>query len=190
MNRVEGVEDRSTDSRLWHECKWVVSYTLRPLCIRDGKETSEHSGWAISKLDDWPTAGQLRSAHRFTFHEDESGCFNRKTVLWLRRLAGGHSSRTPGFAPRSVHVGFVVDKATLGQGFSEFFGFPLSISFHRGSPYSYVIWEMNTRPVGNRSSETFSHPVDMNYFHWNILSQRKQATRFGQLLAHISAISP
>jgi hypothetical protein len=26
---------------------------------------------------------------------------------------------------------------------SEFFGFTLSISFHHGSPYSYIIWGMN-----------------------------------------------
>jgi hypothetical protein len=37
---------------------------------------------------------------------------------------------------------------------SEFFGFPLSLSFHRGSPYSNISWGMNNRPVGGRSSET------------------------------------
>jgi hypothetical protein len=37
------------------------------------------------------------------------------------------------FDPRSVHVGFVVDKVALGQGFPEYFGLPLSISFHRCS---------------------------------------------------------
>jgi hypothetical protein len=37
--------------------------------------------------------------------------------------------------------------------FSEFFGFPLQISFHNGSPYSYI-WRMNDRPVGGRSSGT------------------------------------
>jgi hypothetical protein len=40
--------------------------------------------------------------------------------------------------------------------FSEFFGFPLSISFHRGSPYSCIIWGMNKRPVDDRSSDTVS----------------------------------
>jgi hypothetical protein len=30
---------------------------------------------------------------------------------------------------------------------SEFFGFSLSISFHCGSPYSYITWGMNNRPV-------------------------------------------
>jgi hypothetical protein len=31
---------------------------------------------------------------------------------------------------RSEHVGFVVDKAELGQVFSEYFGFPCQSSFH------------------------------------------------------------
>jgi hypothetical protein len=31
----------------------------------------------------------------------------------------------------SVHVGFVVDKVALGQVSPQYFGFPLSVSFHR-----------------------------------------------------------
>jgi hypothetical protein len=31
--------------------------------------------------------------------------------------------------------------------FSEFFSFPLSISFHRGSPYSYIIWGIKIGPL-------------------------------------------
>jgi hypothetical protein len=38
--------------------------------------------------------------------------------------------RRPGFA-YGQHVGFVVDKAALGQVFSEYFGFPCQFSFHR-----------------------------------------------------------
>jgi hypothetical protein len=41
--------------------------------------------------------------------------------------------------------------------FFEFFSFPLSILFHRGSPYSHIIWEMKNRSVGGRSSERVSH---------------------------------
>jgi hypothetical protein len=48
----------------------------------------------------------------------------------LRRLAAGLPPRRPAFDPGSVHVGFVVDKVALGQVLPEFFGFPLSISFH------------------------------------------------------------
>jgi hypothetical protein len=32
---------------------------------------------------------------------------------------------------RAGHVGFVVDKAALGQVFSEYFGFPCQSSFHQ-----------------------------------------------------------
>jgi hypothetical protein len=51
------------------------------------------------------------------------------------------------FRPGSVRVGFVLDKVALGQVFLRvFFGFTLSVSFHRGFPYSYTIWEMGNRP--------------------------------------------
>jgi hypothetical protein len=40
--------------------------------------------------------------------------------------------RRPGFA-YGQHVGFVVDKAALGQVFSEYFGFPCQ-SFHHNHP--------------------------------------------------------
>jgi hypothetical protein len=39
-----------------------------------------------------------------------------------------------------VHVGLVVDKWQWDRVFSEFFGFLLSISFHCGSPNSYIIY--------------------------------------------------
>jgi hypothetical protein len=46
--------------------------------------------------------------------------------------------------------------------FSEFCGLFLSVSFHHASPYITVIWGMNKRFVGGRSSETESRPIDMN----------------------------
>jgi len=54
-------------------------------------------------------------------------------------------------------------KTTL-QGLPESSGgqissLPLSTSFNRGSPCSYITWGMmNNRPAGNRSTETQSHP--------------------------------
>jgi hypothetical protein len=36
---------------------------------------------------------------------------------WLRRLVAGLSSQRPGFDSGRVHVGFVVDKVSLGQVF-------------------------------------------------------------------------
>jgi hypothetical protein len=46
-----------------------------------------------------------------------------------QRLDAGFPPRRPGFAS-GQHVGFVVDKAALGQVFSEYFRFPCQ-SFHR-----------------------------------------------------------
>jgi hypothetical protein len=46
-----------------------------------------------------------------------------------QRLFAGFPPRRPGFA-YGQHVGFVVDKAALGQVFSESFGFPCQ-SFHQ-----------------------------------------------------------
>jgi hypothetical protein len=54
-------------------------------------------------------------------------------VPWLRRLVAGLPPRRPVFDPESVHVGFLVEKVAMGQVFPEYFGFPLSISFHRCS---------------------------------------------------------
>jgi hypothetical protein len=52
-----------------------------------------------------------------------------------------------------------------GRSFSEFFGFPLSISFHRRSPCSNITWGMNNRPGGVRSSETQSRQEHQQYHH-------------------------
>jgi hypothetical protein len=60
--------------------------------------------------------------------------------------------RRPGFEPGEFHVGFVEDKVALGH-FPLVLLFPLSVSFHRGSPYSGIIWGMNNMLVGSSSSE-------------------------------------
>jgi hypothetical protein len=62
----------------------------------------------------------------------------KKKFYYCRQLLGravaqlldaGFPPRRPGFA-NGQHVGFVVDKAALGQVFSEYFSFPCQ-SFHR-----------------------------------------------------------
>jgi hypothetical protein len=80
---------------------------------------------------------------------------------WLRWLVAGLSPRRPGFEPRSVYVGFVVESST-GTGFPSTSTVPKSVSLHRGSPYSFVVWGMNNRPVGGSSSETCCHPIYIN----------------------------
>jgi hypothetical protein len=54
-------------------------------------------------------------------------------VPWLRSLVKGLSPLRLGFAPRSIDVGFMVDKVALGQVFLRVFRF----SFHR-PPNSYL----------------------------------------------------
>jgi hypothetical protein len=49
---------------------------------------------------------------------------------WLRRLDVGLSPQRSGFEPRSVHVRFVREKWHCDRFFSDFFGFPLLVSFH------------------------------------------------------------
>jgi hypothetical protein len=51
-----------------------------------------------------------------------------------QRLDADFPPRRPAFA-YGQHVGFVVDKAALGQVFSEYFGFPCQ-SFHRFLHYN------------------------------------------------------
>jgi hypothetical protein len=51
----------------------------------------------------------------------------KRAVAYLRRLVIGFLLLRPGFDPRSVHVGFFVDRMTLGH----IFGFPCHISFHQ-----------------------------------------------------------
>jgi hypothetical protein len=80
----------------------------------------------------------------------------------LRQWVAGLSPRRPGFVPRSVHVGFVVDKVELEQVFLQVLWF------------SYITWEMNNRTVGGCSSETQSHPIDMNN---NLKDHPSSATR-------------
>jgi hypothetical protein len=59
-------------------------------------------------------------------------------VPWLRSLVASRLPRRPGFAPGSIHVGFLVDKVALGQVFLLVLRFsPVSISFQCCCPNSY-----------------------------------------------------
>jgi hypothetical protein len=50
---------------------------------------------------------------------------------YLKRLVTGFPQRRPRFAPGSGQMGFVVDKVTLWQVFSEYYGFPCQSLFHQ-----------------------------------------------------------
>jgi hypothetical protein len=58
------------------------------------------------------------------------------TVPWPRRLVAGHSPRRSGFAPFSIHLGFVVDRMALGQVSLRGLRLSVPVSFLRYSPYS------------------------------------------------------
>jgi hypothetical protein len=61
-----------------------------------------------------------------------------EAVPWFRSLVASLSPRRTGFAPGSIHVGFVVDKGALAQVFLRVLQFfPVNISFHRRSPNTY-----------------------------------------------------
>jgi len=57
-------------------------------------------------------------------------CKKMWTIPWLRILATSLLLYRPGFIPRLVHVGIVVKKTTLVQGFLWVLSFCLSVSFH------------------------------------------------------------
>jgi hypothetical protein len=65
------------------------------------------------------------------------------------------------FTPGSSRAGLVVDKVALGHVFLAVLCFPLSVSFHRGSPYSCIVCGMNNRPVGG-PVDTYVSPTDKN----------------------------
>ena len=69
--------------------------------------------------------------------EQEKSRMVPTVTIWPYHCSGG--SRRAGFNPRSVHVGFMVDKEALDRIFPESFSFPLSISFHR-SPILILIY--------------------------------------------------
>jgi hypothetical protein len=50
-------------------------------------------------------------------------------------------------------VGFVVDKAALGQVFSEYFDFPCQSSFHQFFFFIIITRGWHNRPIGGRSAE-------------------------------------
>jgi hypothetical protein len=68
-------------------------------------------------------------------------------------VSHGLSSQRPRFAPRSVHVGFVMNKLVMGQVFSKIFGSPcqylstMALRIHKTCG-------VNSRPNGGSSSET------------------------------------
>jgi hypothetical protein len=57
-------------------------------------------------------------------------CYNFVSILYLRRLVAGLSTRRPGFEPRPFHVGCVVGRIAVADFFQDqtYFGFPPSVA--------------------------------------------------------------
>jgi hypothetical protein len=86
----------------------------------------------------WPGANQgLRSERAATNHLSQA-------VPWLKSLIAGLSPRRSRFAPGSIHVGFVVEKVALGQGFLRVLRFsPVNILFHSAvALQTHIMWGM------------------------------------------------
>jgi hypothetical protein len=76
-----------------------------------------------------------------------------KAVPWLKRLDAGLSPRRSGFAPESIHVGFVVDKVALGRFSPSTSDSPANISFHHCSIFIYH------RPMRSAIALTKQHTI-------------------------------
>jgi hypothetical protein len=87
---------------------------------------------------------------------------NTKNPTWPCH-SSGFPPRRPGYKPRSVHVGFVVDKMALGQVFSEHFPLPILIPPTVPHSSSSILEGWYNRPVsGRRTKWTQSHRTPRN----------------------------
>jgi hypothetical protein len=69
-----------------------------------------------------------------------NGATTQKTAIFiLRQLVASFSLQRPGFTPRAIHVGFVVDKVVPGYVFLQILQFSPSISFHCSSIFTHVL---------------------------------------------------
>jgi hypothetical protein len=82
----------------------------------------EHSGSCATELE---LLGETKFIFRISY------MFPTMAVPWLRLLVSSLSLQTPGFAPGSVHAGFVVDKVALGQAFSDLRFSTMALNTHR-----------------------------------------------------------
>jgi hypothetical protein len=63
-----------------------------------------------------------------------------------------------------VHPGLQArmnETVNISRFFSEFFGFLLSISFHRAFPHSYIIWGLTIGPL-EAAVQRQTHPIEIN----------------------------
>jgi hypothetical protein len=119
----------STRYRAFPVCGWGLCS-----CRYGGQDTEK--AVADSRLEVLFQTGSAQWVNKASRREGRTGVLRIVTqgvmaVPKLRRLVSGFPQRKPGFEPRSGDVGFVVNKVALGQVFSDYFGFPCQVLFHR-----------------------------------------------------------
>jgi hypothetical protein len=127
------------DDRCWMwSLRWNENWQEKPKY----SEKTCPSATLSTTNPSWPDPGLNPGRRR---GKPATNCLNYGTAL----------PRRPGFEPRSGHVGYMVDKVTLGQVFSEYFGFPCQFSFHRllHTHHHLSTW------AGRRTKWTQSHPT-------------------------------
>jgi hypothetical protein len=114
------------DIALWWTSCW------RAPCLQASRKRgslSSHYTWFVK------TTFLRRSFIVFMHHStmlSDCGCKGWYVGLAIaRQLLTGFPPQWPGFNPRSIHVGFVVDKAALRLVSSVYFDFPCQFSFHQ-----------------------------------------------------------
>jgi hypothetical protein len=119
--------------------------------------------------------------------------FLLKTVPWLRQLVVGISPRIPGFDPRALFVGFVVDKLALGQGFNRVLLFSAAALTARAlhsdiSLIRYRRWGTRWRSWLRQSREVAGLIPDdvIAIFHWHNPFVRSVALGSTQSLKEMS----
>ena len=75
-----------------------------------------------------------------------------KDVPLLRWLVAGPQPRRPGFDPRSVQVGFVMDKVALGQGFPQVLRFS-PVNFIPPVPHYTEKWKKTNHHLHHRVAQ-------------------------------------
>jgi hypothetical protein len=118
----------------------------------------------------WCSLGTTAALQRMTFTQQvrETQSYEypsaKATAPWLTTLCVSSPRSSGGKPPTSPswnlgsHPGLSMrvlrsTKWHWDRVFPEFFSFPLWISFHHGSPCSYITRNMNNRHVSGRSSE-------------------------------------
>jgi hypothetical protein len=88
----------------------------------------------------------------------------------------GLSPRRPGSRLGQSMCDLLHTKWHWDKFFPEVFGFPLSISFHRGCPYIHIIWGWTISSL-QAAVQTQSHPINMNNRYYRTFKPTKVGTQ-------------